>query len=65
VFVEPATALMANGMSPAARSSAIADATGVARRRKSSSEGTIRRVSAGKPRRSTARSIEKWVWSEA
>jgi hypothetical protein len=65
VFVEPATAEIANGKRPAARSAAIASATGGACSRKRSSEGTMWSVSGGKPRTWSARAIEKWVWSEA
>ena len=65
VFVEPATAAIAHGRRPAARSAAIASATGSPRSRKRSSAATRWSVSGGKPSSSSARAIEKWVWSEA
>ena len=55
---------MSHGVNPAARSSAMAAATGPPRRRKRSSEGRTRNVSAGKPSTSSPRAIEKWAWSE-
>ena len=64
VFVEPATAEIATGVRPAARSRAIAAATGSGWRRNRSSVGRTTSVSAGKPSSSSARAIEKWVWSD-
>ena len=65
VFVEPATAQIASGRRPAARSAAIASATGPPRSRNRRRPATTWSVSAGNPSSSSARPIEKWVWSEA
>ena len=64
VFVEPATAAIASGRSPAARSTATAAATGSAWSRNRSSDGTMTSVSSGKPSSASARLIEKCAWSE-
>ena len=63
MFVEPATAHTATGRSPRARSTATAPATGAAWRRNPSSVGSTTSVSGGKPSSSSARAIEKCVWS--
>ena len=49
VFVDPATAAIANGVSPAARSRATASATAAPRRWNRSSDGMTTSVSGGKP----------------
>ena len=59
VLVDPATGAMQNGVSPAARSSAMAAATASARRWYRSSDGSTRSVDSGNPNMSTPRAIEK------
>jgi hypothetical protein len=64
-LVDPLTAAIANGRSPAARSRATASATVSPCRRNRSSEATIVNDSGGNPSTSSARAIEKCAWSLA